>query len=189
MVSLSYFLWNPEPAHAHRLNVDCSVEPGGQVRVWLFFASGGPASGAKVRLLNEAGQLISETETDAEGTCVFRVSRPQAFKAEGFISGHRGVYAFRPRDVEALRASLSEAGGPASALPPGQASPAESRPAMRPESAFPSAGSGAGTGLATGLIAGLGFILALASLAMVMSQRKAIRALEERLAEREEEKP
>jgi nickel transport protein len=66
LAALIAFMVTASSALAHRLNVFASVD-GEKIVGYAYFPGGGRAHNAKIRILDDAGQLLGETTTDKNG--------------------------------------------------------------------------------------------------------------------------
>jgi cobalt/nickel transport system permease protein len=151
-------LWAAGPAHAHRLEADCQVLPGGQVQIESWFDPGdGRPRGAKVQVFRPDGSLVAEGQTDDQGVFVFSCREAERLRVVvNAGAGHR-------KEFTILKEKLEQA-APLGTQPP-------------PPSSHPSQVS------IKDVLIGVGFLLALA--AFVLSLRNA-RRLEELTRQRQE---
>jgi hypothetical protein len=76
-------------ADAHKLELAYQLLPGWRVQVRGWYEGGDPASGARVRIVQEDGQTQSEGRLDKYGIYTFSFTATNAVKIIVSITGHR----------------------------------------------------------------------------------------------------
>jgi cobalt/nickel transport system permease protein len=139
------------PAHAHRLEADYQMLPGGKIQIESWFDPGdGRPQGARVQVFRPNGSLLAEGPTDDQGVFVFSCREAEPLRVVvNAGAGHRKEFTILKEKLEQVAPS-----GPSSSPPSGHASQVSIKD----------------------VLIGVGFLLALA--AFVLSLRNA-RRLEE----------
>jgi hypothetical protein len=151
-------------AHAHRLIVECHVQPAGRVQVESWFDLTGRApKGATVQVLRTNGSLVTEGKLDDHGIFLFTASEAAPLKIVVMAGpDHRAEETIAAESLaRSLRKGSAGAGIPANGSDPPAPLPLSDRsPRVS----------------AKDILLGIGFLLALA--AFVLSVRNARRLRE-----------
>jgi cobalt/nickel transport system permease protein len=97
-------LWAAGPAHAHRLEADCQVLPGGRVQIESWFDPGdGRPRGARVQVFRPDGSLLAEGKTDDQGVFVFSCREAEPLRVVvNAGAGHRKEFMIRKEKLEQI---------------------------------------------------------------------------------------
>jgi hypothetical protein len=177
------------PAYAHGLFVSYNVQPPDRVVLTAFWNANDPASGARVRMLDDEDHAVAVGMTDARGQCAFTITEPKTYLFEVIAAGHRGECRLSTEDAARLGAALSpdsESATSAQAAPQARGHDqdadhghehAPARPHTHEADTDTSHAGNPQPWFASGLVSGLALILAAAALTMTLALRRELRAL------------
>ena len=118
LVAMIVVMASATAARAHRLNVFASVE-GGKIVGYAYFPGGGRAHNAKIRILDEAKNLLGETVTDEKGDVSYTAQR----RCDHIIvvesdDGHQGRWGIAADELpESLPGGAETTSGAMDAMP------------------------------------------------------------------------
>lgn len=105
------------PALAHRLQVFAGGE-GDRIAGSVYFAGGNPASGARVRILDAAGQVLAELTPDGQGNFSYQVQSAQDHLVVADTGdGHRAQWRVQAAELSSTLPSGFQAAEPARTSP------------------------------------------------------------------------
>jgi hypothetical protein len=155
-------------AQAHRLNAQAFLLPNKQVQIEAWFSTGEAAKGATVEVRNNAQQLVSSGQLNADGIYVFPFTAPETLTVSVAAGGgHRAQLSITAEQLAAANSGAAT-GTPDASNGPSRRSEPIAISAHDPDMPIKD------------ILIGAGFLLALAAFVLSLRNAKKLRDLKSR---------